>query len=220
MDAQVFLIYKVEGVYTHLSSADDNEEYTKKQLDTFDKAVEMVKDNFNNIKYIHCNASNGILYYKDHCYNASRPGIIMYGYESNTGAKNVIDIEPICKLKSKVTFIKKVPSGYSISYNRRFTTERESIIATVPIGYADGIRRALLNKGHVVIRGKLAPIVGTVCMDSFMIDVTDIPGVSIDEDVYIWDNENITLEDIANQCGTINYEILSCISSRVPRKFI
>ena len=211
---------RVEGIYTHLSSADDNEEYTKKQLETFDKAVEMVNENFDTIKYIHCNASNGILYYKDHCYNASRPGIIMYGYESNAGAKDIIGIEPICKLKSKITFIKKVPVGYCVSYNRRFTTERESIIATVPIGYADGIRRALLNKGHVVIRGKLAPIVGTICMDSFMVDVTDIPGVSIDDEVFIWDNEKITLEDIANQCGTINYEIMSGISSRVPRKFI
>ena len=211
---------KVEGIYTHLSSADIDEEYTNSQLSKFDKAVDMIKDNFEDIKYIHCNASNGILYYKDHSYNAVRPGIIMYGYESNPGAKDIIDIEPICKLRSQITFLKKVPADYSISYCRRFITKKESIIATVPLGYADGIRRSLTNKGHVVIRGKLAPMVGSVCMDSFMVDVTDIPDVSINDTVYIWDNENITLDEIAKQCDTINYEIMSGISSRVPRKFI
>ena len=211
---------RVEGIYTHLSSADIDKNYTEGQLAKFDKAVNMIKKSFDTIKYIHCNASNGILYYKDHSYNASRPGIIMYGYESNPGAKEIIDFEPICTLKSKITFLKKVPTDYSISYCRKFITKRESIIATIPLGYADGIRRSLTNNGYVVIRGKKAPIVGTVCMDSFMVDVTDIPGVSIDDEVYIWDNNLITLEDVAKECNTINYEIMSGISSRVPRVFI
>ena len=123
-------------------------------------------------------------------------------------------------MKSKISFIKTVEKGTSISYGREFVTERKSKIANVPIGYADGIRRTLSNKGKVVIKGNVAPIVGKVCMDSFMIDVTDIDDIKINDEVYIWDNKNITVEDIAKDCGTINYEILSTISNRVVRKIM
>ena len=116
--------------------------------------------------------------------------------------------------------MKTVEEGTSISYGRKFITKRKSKIANVPIGYADGIRRSLSGKGKVVINGNLAPIVGTICMDSFMIDVTDIENVKIDDDVYIWDNKNIKIEDIAKKCGTINYEILSTISNRIIRKIM
>ena len=210
---------KVEGVYTHLSSADEDFEYTKQQLEKFDKAVEKVKENFD-IKYIHSLASNGIINFNKYQHNLVRPGIIIYGYESGNGVKEKIDLKPVSTLKSKITFIKEVEKGVSISYGRRFITKRKSKIATVPIGYADGLRRALSNVGEVVINGKKAPIIGSICMDSFMVDVTDIQNVSLGDDVYIWDNELITLEDIAKKCDTINYEILSTISKRVPRKFI
>ena len=210
---------KVEGVYTHLSSADEDFEYTKQQLEKFYKAVEKVKDNFD-IKYVHSLASNGIINFKEYQHNLVRPGIIMYGYESGNGIKEKIDLKPVATLKSKITFIKEVEENTSISYGRRYITKRNSRIATVPIGYADGIRRVLSNVGEVVINNKKAPIVGSVCMDSFMVDVTDLENVNIGDDVYIWDNKNITLEDIAKKCDTINYEILSTISKRVPRKFI
>ena len=210
---------KVEGVYTHLSSADEDFEYTKEQLEKFDKAVEKVKKEFN-IKYIHCLASNGIINFSKSQYNLVRPGIIMYGYESGKGIKEKIDLKPTCKLKSKISYIKEVETGESISYGRRFITKRKSKIATVPIGYADGLRRVLSNVGKVVINGQKMPIVGSICMDSFMVDVTDLENVKIGDEVYIWDNENITLEEVANRCDTINYEILSTILPRVPRKFI
>lgn len=210
---------KVEGVYTHLSSADEDFEYTKQQLEKFYKAVEKVKNNFD-IKYVHSLASNGIINFKEYQHNLVRPGIIMYGYESGNGIKEKIELKPVATLKSKITFIKEVEENTSISYGRRYITKRNSRIATVPIGYADGIRRVLSNVGEVVINNKKAPIVGSVCMDSFMVDVTDLENVNIGDDVYIWDNKNITLEDIAKKCDTINYEILSTISKRVPRKFI
>lgn len=209
---------EVEGVYSHLSSADVDEEYTKEQLCKFEKAKKIVESNFENIKYVHISASNGILNYKEGLYNLVRPGIIMYGYPSFEGIK--IDIKPIAKLKSQITFLKEVEAGTSISYSRKFITKRKTKVATIPIGYADGIRRILTNSGEVVIKGKKVPIIGTVCMDSFMVDVTDIPNVKIGEEVYIWDNEVITLEELAQKCGTINYEILSTISDRVPRIFI
>lgn len=210
---------KVEGVYTHLSSADQDDEYTKKQIELFEKAVEDLKTKVN-LKYIHAQASNAILNYKDLSFNLVRPGMIMYGYASDEETCKKIKLFPTCKLKSKITLLKTVGEGTSISYNRSFITKRETKVATIPIGYADGLRRALSNIGEVVINGQKANIIGKVCMDSIMVDVTDLKNVTVGDDVYIWDNENITLEEVANKCDTINYEILSTISSRVPRVFI
>lgn len=144
----------------------------------------------------------------------------MYGYPSDIETCKKIKLEPIAKLKSKITFLKTVKEGTSIGYNRSYITTRETKVATIPIGYADGLRRALSNKGEVVLKGKRAKIIGKVCMDSFMIDVTDFDDVEVGDEIYIWDNEVIKLEEVANLCDTINYEILSTISSRVPRVFI
>ena len=206
----------VEGVYTHLSSADDDKEYTKRQYELFKKAIEIVKSSFN-IKFIHCEASNGILNYNCDFTNLVRPGIIIYGYESFIGAKKIIDVEPIAVLKTKITYLKDLDEGETVSYNRRYKADKKIKVATIPIGYADGLRRELLNKGKVLINNKKVPIIGTICMDSCMIDVTSIKDVKVGDTVYIWNNKEITLEDIANLCNTINYEILSTISSRVPR---
>lgn len=210
---------EVEGVYSHLSSADFDEDYTKKQFDVFEEAIKIISKKIKSIKYKHISASNGLLNC-DNIYNLVRPGLIMYGYESFEGVKNKINLKPTCKLKSKITFLKEVEPDTSISYSRKFITNRKTKVATIPIGYADGLRRALTNNGYVVINGKKAPIIGTVCMDSFMADVTEIPDVNLGDDVYIWDNEIITLEEVATRCDTINYEILCTISSRVPRIFI
>lgn len=210
---------KVEGIYTHLSSADNDEEYTKKQLKIFSEAVEKITKKINTIKYIHSSASNGIVNYPEGQYNLVRAGMILYGYESGEGIKEKIDLKPVAKLKSKITYLKEVEKGTSISYGRRFITKKKSKIATIPIGYADGLRRCLSNKGEVLINGKKAPIIGSVCMDSFMADVTDLPDVKLGDTVYIWDNEKITLDEIAKKCDTINYEIISTISDRVPREF-
>ena len=211
---------KVEGVYTHLSSADSDDEYTKKQLESFEKAVEIIKSKIP-LKYVHSHASNAILNFADTgSYNLVRPGIIMYGYPSDFETCKKIELEPITKLKSKITFLKTVREGTSIGYNRSFITTRETKVATIPIGYADGLRRSLSNKGEVVIKGKKAKIIGKVCMDSFMVDVTDFEDINVGDDVYVWDNKNITLEEVAKECDTINYEILSCISNRVPRVFV
>lgn len=146
-----------------------------------------------------------------------RPGIMLYGYYPDETLKEKINLKPCMKLKSKISFIKEVEEGTSISYGRSYITKQRTTIANVPIGYADGIKRKLGNVGHVVIKNKKVPIVGTICMDSFMIDVTGLD-VKIGDDVYIWDNNNITVDEIAKQCDTINYEILSTISNRVIRK--
>lgn len=211
---------KIEGVYTHLSSPDVDDKYTKEQLSKFQKAVEKIKTQVENIKYIHATASNGILNYPEAQYNLVRVGMLMYGYESEKCIEEKISLKPVAKLKSQITLIKTVKEGTSISYGRSFITKNETKVATVPIGYADGLRRNLSNNFNVIIKGKKVPIIGKVCMDSFMADVTSIEDVKVGDDVWIWDNEVITLEEIAEKCDTINYEIISTISSRVPRKFL
>lgn len=209
----------VQGVYSHMSSADFDDDYTNKQIEIFENGVNLIKKNFENLKYIHISASNGILNYKNAYYNATRPGIILYGYEPFEGAGLKIHLKPVCKLKSRITFLKEVPEGTSIGYSRKYITSKTSKIATIPIGYADGFRREYAKEGYVSINGQRAKIVGNICMDSFMADVTNIKDVKIGDDVYIWDNNIITLDEIAEKCNTINYEIMSTVSDRVPRIF-
>ena len=208
----------VEGVYTHFSSADNDYDYTNKQLKLFEEAIEIARKDFT-LKYIHCSASNGLINYKEDLSNMVRPGIIMYGYESFNGAKRKLPVEPIATLKTKIVYLKEIDAGESISYSRRFISKTPMKVATIPIGYADGLRRELTGVGEVVVNGEKRKILGAICMDSCMIDVTGLD-VKIGDSVYIWDNENITLEEIADKCHTINYEIISTISDRVARDFI
>lgn len=210
----------IEGIYSHLSSADVDEKYTKKQVEIFKNVVEEIESKIGKIKYKHISNSNGIINYKDLYFNMVRPGLSIYGYKSNEKMYEKLDVKPIAKLKSRISFIKEVEEGTSISYSRSFIADRKMKVATVVIGYADGIKRDLSNVGSVVINGKKAKIIGNVCMDSFMIDITNINNVKEGDFVYIWDNEIIKLEDIAKQCNTINYEIISTISDRVKREFI
>lgn len=210
----------VEGIYTHLSSADVDFDYTEKQLKSFDKSIIDAENVLGKIRYKHASASNGILNFKNHKYNLVRPGMIMYGYESYEGALDKIDLKPVCRLKTKITYLKEVGENVSIGYSRSFITNKKTMVATIPIGYADGFKRSLSNKGTVVINSMKANVIGNVCMDGCMIDVTGIPNVKVGDDVYIWDNELQTLEEISSLAGTINYEMISTISERVPRKFI
>lgn len=210
----------IDGLYTHLSSADIDFDYTNEQLKSFDEAVKIAEKNIPNLRYVHALASNGIINFSQFSYNLVRPGLIMYGYPSSKDAYLKLNIKPTCTLKSKITFLKTVPKGTSIGYGRSYITNKETVIATVPMGYADGLKRCLGNKWHVLVNDEYAPIIGNICMDSFMIDVTNIPNVNLNDTVYIWDNNKITLEDISSKANSINYEFLCNISSRIPRIFI
>ena len=210
----------VEGIYSHLSSADTDMKYTKMQIDLFCKSVKKIESTLGNIKYKHISSSNGIINVDNSKFNLVRPGMILYGYKSEENIYKKINIKPISKLKAKITFIKYIEKGFSISYEKSFTSDRKMKIATIPIGYADGIMRKYGNNGYVIIRGKKAKILGNICMDSIMVDVSNIPEVTVGDYAYLWDNENITLEEFAKKCDTINYEILSTISDRVERRFI
>lgn len=211
---------KIEGIYTHFSSADSSKEYTLEQIQKFDDVQKELNENGFYFEYKHAAASGGILKYEKAHYNMVRPGILIYGYLPDESMKNILDLRPTTKLKSSVVFVKEVEKDTAISYGRTYVTNKKTKIATIPIGYADGIRRSLSNKGRVLIHDKYAPIIGNICMDNFMVDVTDIPETKIGDEVILWDNENITVEEIASFCGSINYEILCGIQDRITRRYV
>lgn len=211
--------FSVEGVYTHLASPDIDYDFTIKQINIFNKCALIIREKFPNIKYIHTSASNGILNFDLGICNMVRPGLILYGYPSSKTTLDKIKLEPVVKFKSKISYIKEIDEGCSISYGRSFVATGKMRVATVGCGYADGVKRSLSNKGVVSVNGRRCKILGKICMDSFMIDVSSMD-VNINDDVYIFDNEVVTLDEIANICDTINYEILSTIGERVLRKFI
>ena len=216
-DLDLFLNNKyliIEGVYSHLSSADFDKEYTKNQYNLFVKAVEYIKKNVN-LKYIHLEASSGIVELNDDICNYTRPGIIMYGYYKT----KKIDLLPALRLKTKITFIKKVDKNTPIGYSQAFITKKKTKVATIPIGYADGFNRLLSNKGYVIINNHKCKILGNICMDSSMVDITNI-NCNINDDVYIFDNEIIKLDDLAKSLNTISYEIISTINPRVEREYL
>lgn len=190
------------------------------QLYYFNKALDIAKKELKNIRYIHCANSGAIINYSESHFNLVRPGILIYGYLPNENLKGKINILPSLKLKSRISFLKEMEKNCGVGYNKTYITKQKTKVATIPIGYADGIRRSLSNKGKVIINGKIAPIIGTICMDAFMVDVTKIENVKIGDEVFIWDNEKITIEDIAKNYKTINYEVISTISKRVVREYI
>jgi alanine racemase len=208
---------ELNGVFTHFSSSDSDFEYTKKQIKIFNETVKILQQHFA-IKYIHCCNTGGIINFKEAHHNLVRAGIALYGYLPNENLREKINLRPAIVLKSKIVFVHYAQKGDSISYNRSYIAEKPIKVAVVPIGYADGISRNY--SGNVLINNKFAKIIGLVNMDSFMADITDIPGAEINSDVYIWDNQKITLEKVAKKNLTINYEILSNISPRVNKEFL
>ncbi len=204
----------IEGVYSHLSCADCDKEYTKCQYEIFKKAVNIVKEKVD-LKYIHLEASSGIVEVNDDISNYTRPGIIMYGYYQT----NKMNLLEALRLKTKITFIKEVSENTSIGYSRKYITKKKMKVATIPIGYADGFNRLFSNKGYVIVNKHKCKILGNICMDSTMIDVTSID-CKINDDVYIFDNEIIKLDDLAKELNTISYEIISTINMRVEREYI
>ncbi len=217
----------VEGIFMHYSSADTDDEeslsFTEKQTSVFSKAVNDFEQVYGKVQYKHACAGAAIFNPKANHFNMVRPGYLLYGYHPSEMTKNKISLKPSLKLVSSILQIREVDKGTPISYSRRFTTTRKSKIATVAIGYSDGIPRKLFNinnekNGCFVVNGQRAPIVGTICMDLTMIDITDIKGeVKVGDEVAIFDNVNVTIEEMADICDTIGYEIISQIQGQAER---
>lgn len=208
----------IEGIWTHFASAEE-EDFTNLQLTRFNFVLGGLKSIGFNFSYIHAANSTAILKNKDSHFNLVRPGLTLYGVYPDISLKEIIELKPVMNIRTKVIFIKKVPAGHSISYGRTFTTQRESLIATLPVGYGDGYSWTLSNRAMVLVRGRRVPVVGRVCMDQIMIDVTDIEDVRLGEEVVLLGeqgNERITVEELAGLSGTIPYEVLCRINSYIP----
>ncbi len=216
----------IEGLFTHFASADEkNRDFTLMQFERFMSICSELQRIGIHIPIKHCANSAGIIEYPEMHLDMVRPGIIQYGmYPSEEVDKSKILLKPAMTWKANVILVKEVEKDTAISYGRIFTTDRTSRIATLPVGYADGYSRMLSNKGKVLIHGQYAPVVGRICMDQCMVDVTDLSeSVSVGDEVVligVQGENSITAEDVANSVGIINYELVCIIGKRIPRAFI
>jgi len=208
---------RLEGLMSHFSDADLlDKDFANLQLKHFKKLVKSLTQDKITFKYLHMSNSAAVLTMPDAHFNLVRPGIMLYGYACCERDK----IKPVMSLKSRIILLKKVPAGTPVSYARTFITKKKSTIATIPIGYADGYSRKLSNSGEVLINGYRAPVIGRVCMDAIMVDVTHIRNVSYKSEVVLIgqsEKELITAEDVAEKTDTIPYEVLTSVGSRVQR---
>lgn len=215
----------VNGMFTHFSTADEADKaYTLEQYNKFVKMNDMLEERGLHIPVKHAANSAAIMDFDNMMFNMVRPGIILYGaYPSDEVKKENLSLSPAMSIKTHVSYVKDVNEGDSISYGRKYTAPSKRRIATIPVGYADGFIRAYSNGGKVLVRGEYAPIVGRICMDQFMVDVTDIDGVEVNDEVVLMGRQGdkeITADFIASVLDTINYEVFCTLSKRVPRQYI
>ena len=212
---------QAEGLFSHFATADSaNLERSRKQAALFDWFDGELKKRGIHIPIRHLDNSAGLMNFDRH-YEMVRSGIVTYGmYPSEEVSPELLELEPALQFLSRITHVKTLPAGREISYGGTYVTTRPTVVATVPVGYADGYRRSLSGKFHVLIRGKKAPILGRICMDMMLVDVTGIPEVSVNDQVVLVGrsgDEVITMEQIAEAAGSFNYEFVCGISRRVPR---
>lgn len=216
--------YNVDGIYTHMSVADSlndiHNTHTKNQKEIIKSLYNKYK---NIIPHFHYKNSASIIRQLESIGNMVRPGIILYGLNPSDDVKEYIDLKPVIEWKSIISSIRTIKPGETVGYGNTYKADKKTKIATISTGYADGYNRLLSNKGSVIINGKLAPIVGRVCMDQFMVDITNIDNVEINTLATLIGKENdveITVDDLAKLCATINYEIVCDISNRVKKFYI
>ncbi len=215
---------RIDGLMTHLAAADDEskEEFTDLQLSRFDQSIAAFRERGFTPTFVHAANSAATFAKRRSTDNLVRPGGSLYGFVRDVFPANIDTppLQPVMSLHSRIVLLKTVPRGEKLGYGCTFETPRKSLIATLPIGYDDGYRRALSNKGRVIVRGYLAPVVGRVSMDLALIDVTDVEGVCADDQVTLLGCDgdlSIRAEDLGELAKTISYEITCGISSRVPR---
>ncbi len=217
---------RITGAFTHFASADEpNEEgtaYTRLQYGRFCRICDELEKRGVAVGLRHCCNSAAILCYPEMRLDMVRAGIILYGLypAENTMIVSKMKLKPAMALRTVVNLVKDYEKGGSISYGRRFTAERDMRVASTAIGYADGYHRLLTNKGRMIVKGQIVPVVGSVCMDQTMLDVTDVPGVAEGDVVTVFGTDGeafVSADEVAALAGTINYEIVCAVSRRVPR---
>ncbi|NLI89247.1 MAG: alanine racemase [Epulopiscium sp.] len=216
---------EIEGIYTHFSSADEEDQtYTKKQNSIFHGFLKELNQVGIDIPLIHAANSAAIIMNENTHFDMVRLGISLYGhYPSEATGLYSMGLVPAMSLKTQVVHVKELPKNQEIGYNRKYTTNKKTKVATIPIGYADGYSRGLSNKGGVLIRGEYAPIIGNICMDQFMVDVSHINYVAVGDEVVVFGKQKdkeISVEEIAKILNTINYEIVCMVGKRIPRIYV
>jgi len=222
--AKRFTNIRIDGLMTHLAAADDEtkEDFTNDQLLSFQNAVQVFREKGFAPEFIHAANSAATFAHARDGENMVRPGGTLYGFERDVLPANVDapPLRPVMSLHSRIMLLKKVPRGEQLGYGCTFEARRDSLIATLPIGYDDGYRRALSNRGRVIVREEFAPVVGRVSMDLTLVDVTEVAGVSLNDEVILLGKAgklSISAEEIGAMMKTISYEITCGISARVPR---
>ena len=215
----------VEGIFTHFATADSaDKSYADLQLDRFMEFLNCLQKEGLEPPLRHAANSGALIDLPDSHLDMVRPGIATYGlHPSDEINKSMVDLKPVMTLKSKIIHLKKVPPGFNISYGITYQTKNHTTIATIPVGYADGFNRLLSSRGYMLVHGQRVPIVGRVCMDLTMLDVGGISGVALEDEVVVigeQGDEAITADEIAASTGTINYEVVSTITGRVPRVYL
>ncbi len=214
------------GIMAHFAVSDEGEdgkEYTLRQLRAFEHTVQALAQRGISFEVVHHANSGAVEYYKDSYMSLVRAGIILYGLTPNPSLPSEIKLRPALTLKTTVAFVKKLRKGSTVSYGRTFEAKEDMVVATVPIGYADGYFRSLSDKGYMTVKGQKARILGRVCMDQTVIDVTDIEDVKIGDEVVVFsngENNTPTANELATLADTINYEIVCAVSKRVPRVYL
>jgi alanine racemase len=225
---------RIDSIFTHFSSADNEDpSFTQNQIERFQSSLNLLKKAKLNVPLAHCANSAALLQFPESQYDLVRPGICLYGALPAPGLTTVIEslttenkkfsLLPVMQWKTRILSINSLPKGSPVSYGKKFVTQRDSRIATLPVGYADGLERILTNRMQVLVCGHKAPQVGTICMDMSMIDVTDIAEVQEGDEVILFGQqgkESITADEMAAQAGTIPYEILCGVGKRVPRIYL
>ncbi|MCC6966432.1 MAG: alanine racemase [Nitrospira sp.] len=215
---------RLEGLMTHLADADNRDAgQTEEQLARFQQVLNQLQERGVAIPLIHVANSAAIIQYPASLHSLVRPGIMLYGYHTLSNNTQDPGLQPILTWKTTIAHLHTIAPGSSVSYNRTFIATRQTRVAVLPVGYADGYNRLLSNRGQILVGGRRVPVIGRVCMDMTMIDVTDVPGVQVGEEAILigqQGSERITAADLATWQQTIPYEILCAIGSRVPRRYL
>ena len=215
----------LEGVFTHFAKADEEDKtFTMMQLEKFEWMTQRLEEEGDTFPNVHASNSAGIIDVRRADYNLVRAGIAIYGlYPSEEVDKEKVQLKPALSLKSHIAFVKDIPAGTPVSYGGDFVSEHQMRIATIPIGYGDGYPRSLSDTGYVLIRGKKAPIIGRICMDQFMVDVSDIPEVKFGDKVTLIgrdQEEYLPVEKLSELSGRFNYEFVCDLGKRIPRVYV
>jgi len=215
-----FKSLKMKGIFTHFSCADElDKTFARKQIEIFDSLVREMEASKVKIPKKHVANSAAILDLPESYYDLVRPGIMIYGLYPSNEVSHRIELQPAMTFVTRVIFVKWVPPGCPISYGRTFTTQRQTMVATLPVGYADGYSRLLSSRGEVLIKGHQVPLMGRVCMDMCMVDVSEVENVHPGDEVILF-GKGLPVDEIAMKIGTINYEVVCAVGKRVPRVYV